>query len=1156
MTTAEFLNELENFKIVPPEIMQKLRSKIEKTDKDVSAKSIAKYLIDKGYLTNYQANQILTGATKAAASEELDLDVPSQQTDDTNELLKDLNPAANATKPTIEQTRNYTEQDIVDLGDADIGNEIIEPVGTEMLQQDFDPISGQPVGGYDPLGGSYDGDLGGEEEADPNEVFRGKKSKKNQWDSRWIYIGSSILALLGMLGVILAFTIFKADSSKLWETAVDNFNNGRYSQALADFENYVKSFPSDSKVADAQVKIANCTLRTSYDSKQWENTLTRAETVLPELLAVLEEEEQVEKFGDLRSELGVILPGTALGFSSKGLDSDDVEVKKSQLALAEQTMQLIDNPTYVPSSEKRKPGVATNLTLLADNIAKIKRQITMERDYVTAVDSMNSLTDSGDTKAAFQTFLELTSKYPELKVREEIQQAMMNISLREAELVETIDVDLATPDRPASPISSSVVLATKTGKKSILGLSNEMLVYLIDGTLYGIQAVDGNVIWQRYLGVETLIEPVWLGEPNKSDVIAVDSENHDLIRFSSTDGAELWRVNIGEPFAQPNVTPLGLLVTTRSGKVMNIEPADGSTGQAAQVPKECSVSGVVISGLPFIYQLADDSNLYVISAETMTCREVFYLGHDPGSVSVRPFVISGFMLVPVNAANYCNLHVLKPFENGLKLDDAQTSIRFKGQVKSPIIRYNRWAIVMSDTGDLQMIEINKADEELPAETVVSQAVAVKRVGSNYLLADSQQLWICGGYGIRRFRIQNAVGKFSEKGVTNNLDAFLGPLSLNGETLFHLRRRSSSSMVSVSAVDSETLKEIWRTDFAAPLAGPPITDGDRMIAVSAQGDVFEITDDVVDQGRSNSPSVRGSTVVQSLVFDNMVDFGDRYVVTGPADRKSILALNMSESPPSKLSELQPPADKPACDPVAFGDTLLVATKRGQVFRIDPRTGRPVGAPFQPPLTPNTDTFWRRPLVLDSQKRFMIGDAEGQLFLVESEGDNSLQKIHELQLDGLLLSPLVGAAGSAYAVVRDDSGDLLVGIPYADQMQVTGSVALPGGYVAGPLPIGDDLMVVLVDTGETVCFNTALEQQWAVEIPPGDNDQLAGAPVLLNGQLVMAFVSGKIVAVDPASGEVKNSVDLGRPISHPPVELNGKLLVTGTDGTLHQLDALNW
>ncbi|MCP4099749.1 MAG: hypothetical protein GY748_26335, partial [Planctomycetaceae bacterium] len=188
-----------------------------------------------------------------------------------------------------------------------------------------------------------------------------------------------------------------------------------------------------------------------------------------------------------------------------------------------------------------------------------KRQITMERDYVTAVDSMNSLTDSGDTKAAFQTFLELTSKYPELKVREEIQQAMMNISLREAELVETIDVDLATPDRPASPISSSVVLATKTGKKSILGLSNEMLVYLIDGTLYGIQAVDGNVIWQRYLGVETLIEPVWLGEPNKSDVIAVDSENHDLIRFSSTDGAELWRVNIGEPFAQPNVTPLGLL---------------------------------------------------------------------------------------------------------------------------------------------------------------------------------------------------------------------------------------------------------------------------------------------------------------------------------------------------------------------------------------------------------------------------------------------------------------------------------------------------------------------------------------------------------------------------------------------------------------------
>jgi len=392
MTTEEFLNELDNFKIVPPEIMQKLRNKLGKTEKDVTAKSVAKYLIDKGYLTSYQANQILTGATKANQEEELSLDVSAEQVEDTNELLKDLNPSAKAANPAVELTQAYTPEEA-----EDPGQELIEVDPIEVGAGNFDPLSGQAVAGFDPIGGGLDSPLGDGEDGKGSDKFLGKKGKKNQWDSRWIYIGTAILALLGMVGVILAFVIFQADSSKMWEQAIDSFNNGRYSQALADFENYIKSFPSDTKVPDAQVKIANCKLRTSYDSGQWENTLTRAETVLPELLAILEEEEQVEKFSDLRSELGVMLPGTALGFTNKGLDSDDVETKKSQLGLAEQTMVLIDNPTYVPSSEKRKPGVAANLTLLADNIAKINRQITMEKDYVTGVDSMNSLTASGDT---------------------------------------------------------------------------------------------------------------------------------------------------------------------------------------------------------------------------------------------------------------------------------------------------------------------------------------------------------------------------------------------------------------------------------------------------------------------------------------------------------------------------------------------------------------------------------------------------------------------------------------------------------------------------------------------------------------------------------------------------------------------------------------
>ena len=933
-------------------------------------------------------------------------------------MLKDLNPAATVREPAADKTRAFSDADAANLAGRDVSIEVVNVEIEQTVQHGLDPAMDAPQHAYDPLGGGFESHLGevGDEASTELDSFHGKKSKKNQWDSKWIFIGSSVLALLGMVALILAFTIFKADSAKLWEQATENFNNFRYAAAMGDLELFIKNFPGDSHAPDAKVKIANCKLRISYDTKQWSTTLIRAKKVLPELKADLEAEEMGEKFADLRSELGVILPGTALGFTEIGLGTDDVETKKEQLKLAKETMVLIDNPAYVPGSEKRKPAVNLNLQTLQDNISKIQRQIKMEHDYFVAVNTMNSLTEQGDTRTAFQTFQDLTSIYPELKTREELQQAMHAISLREADLVETIDVDLANSEAPTSAITSSVILATKSGQSQVAGLGSEMLVYLVDGSLYGVRAVDGFVIWRKYVGVQTDIDPVWLQDENKSDLIVVDSRSYDLIRISATDGTERWRVNIGEPFAQPNVVPIGLLVTTHSGKVMLIEPSNGSATQAAQVPKDCSVSGVMIGDLPFIYQIAVDSNVYVISSETMTCREVFYLGHDSSSVSVPPFVMSGHIIVPVNAANYCNLNILKPFENGLKLDYAQVSLRMVGQVNTPIARYNRWGLVMSDRGDLQMLEVNKADEEQPVSVVVKQKISSKRKGSNYLKAVSGQLWICSGSGIRRFKIQKAAGQFKEETVANNLDSFVGPGFLVGETFFHIRRRNRSSLVSVSAVDSDSLKELWRTDFAAPLAGPPISDGSNTLAVSAQGDVFEIDEQTLADGFSNSPTVRGSTVVQSLVFDHVVDFGGKYVMTGPLNRRSILAVDMSQSPPSKLTDLKPPADKPSCQPIAFGDELLVANRRGQVFRINTQTGHPVGAPFQPKLAPNTETKWRIPAVVETAKRFVIGDDTGRIFLVQAEGSKSLQKLDEIEQPGDLLSPLVALDGNVFGVTR--------------------------------------------------------------------------------------------------------------------------------------------
>ena len=192
---------------------------------------------------------------------------------------------------------------------------------------------------------------------------------------------------------------------------------------------------------------------------------------------------------------------------------------------------------------------------------------------------------------------------------------------------------------------------------------------------------------------------------------------------------------------------------------------------------------------------------------------------------------------------------------------------------------------------------------------------------------------------------------------------------------------------------------------------------------------------------------------------------------------------------------------------------------------------------------------------NDSRFIIGDENGRIFLVEADGEKSLQKLDEMEQNGDLISAMIGVDGAAYAVSRDDSGDRVVMIPFADKLETAFESDLPAGYVAGPFAISDTNLIVLLDSGETVCFNSRLEQLWQVTLPEDGSDRLAGKPTMLEDRLVVAFESGKVLAIDPQTGQINGSVDLQQPIAYPPIKIGDKYFVTGADGALHQLQGLS-
>ena len=231
---------------------------------------------------------------------------------------------------------------------------------------------------------------------------------------------------------------------------------------------------------------------------------------------------------------------------------------------------------------------------------------------------------------------------------------MLTISAKETELVKTIDLSIptSTEARPTI-VTSSVVLAAKSGEPVDV-LEGEVVNFLADGSVYGINAGDGTIVWRQFVGYETDILPQ---ELNDDLILVADEHNFELFAVERLTGKVSWRAEIGESFVKPSLGDKMIVVTTQSGKVIQLNSANGQVEQAIQLPQKTNLGALIGTKDPYIYQTGSYSNLYVISSQDFSCKEVHYIGHAQGSIVSAPVAWSGYILVAVNGSGFCNLHV-------------------------------------------------------------------------------------------------------------------------------------------------------------------------------------------------------------------------------------------------------------------------------------------------------------------------------------------------------------------------------------------------------------------------------------------------------------------------------------------------------------------
>jgi hypothetical protein len=157
--------------------------------------------------------------------------------------------------------------------------------------------------------------------------------------------------------------------------------------------------------------------------------------------------------------------------------------------------------------------------------------------------------------------------------------------------------------------------------------------------------------------------------------------------------------------------------------------------------------------------------------------------------------------------------------------------------------------------------------------------------------------------------------------------------------------------------------------------------------------------------------------------------------------------------------------------------------------------------------------------------------------------TLRSLTEVDIDGTAVGPLAMLGTQVAAVVTNQSDESLLVFDGTSLAKV-GSTALDGRWQAGPFAL--DAETVLVQTERKLqAFGAAAAKRWEIEFP---RVRLAADPVVGPTGLAIAATDGQAWLIDPASGEIRNHVDGGQPLSAAPLAVPGGMMLGTDEGTV--------
>jgi len=1157
-----FLKVLAQKDLLPSEAIRKLRRQIEESPTPIPAEAVAKRLIKKGYLTAPLAKRMLK--TAAAAEKKLKAKdaaekAPPAKPAKPEESTLGFAPAAAKPEEMEEDEFALAETEVFDLVEPEPIVEKPKPAAAspaaprgddaavEGEVADDDVVEGEIVvdAAAADTAAVYDADAGDHLSTRRRKGLAGmldailphrrRARKENPWDSSLILVGGGGLLLLVIVCVVLVWLLFGQSGDQMLDSAKEFYRQGAYTNAIAEYDRFLSKYPGHKGASLAKVQRGLAQLRQAVELT---SNHTQSLAVAKEVLGKIRSE---DAFGEAKVELKGLLEKTAKGLS----DQARKEANPKLVAQTREAVKLIED-NIVPS--QRSKALMDDIAL---SLKITEREIARDDELQKAVAAMDEMIAKGKPERAYNVRRTLLKAYPDLLDNELLHEAVLRVAAAEQGAVKFVDqASPAQTPEPAVADRPAVAIARRDLRREVPGATGGVVYALAKGAAYGLDAATGRVLWRRFVGYandgSTLrLAPTPLADKPGSDALLVDVQRQALVRIEAATGRVRWQQTIGEPLHPYPVLDQAnrVLLATVSGRLILIDVPSGNSPGFIQIPQKLSAPPAVDAQSGRIFQVAEHSNLYVLSPEGL-CEAVVYLAHEPGTVTAAPVVISRLLVVAENRgfrSALLRVFSLEADKEGRSLAEVQ-KIEIEGHVDVPPLVSRSRLLVTTDSGRVVAYRVSGTNDRQPLEQVAQLQTSDEPNLIRFPLLARDQFFVADRT-LTKYELQASLGSFRTVWTTAIGSTFLQPLTSLGQTVFAVRRCANLPGVQVAAVPMDKPAPFWQTNLAVPLVGEPVVSPTGNVeVVTALGSLVQVpaaklaTQTTIDQP---VVALRAEDLRQAV--EDVLRMPNGTIVLSTGAGSDQLAVFDPRRSPKQFRPIVL-ADPLGANPAPMANGLLVPSQLGQVYLIDPGTGGRLAEPFQTKLVAGAKVAWRRPVPIDSDS-VILSDGETKIYrlAIKDQPVRQVAAVAEVTLAGPIASDLAVLGGLVSAANQD--GQLLRWrLP---DLTPEEPVALGGRVTWGPRRAGQNLFLT-TENEQLFCLDDAGKVVWQVMLTHGP---LAGPPLSVGGDFLLAFVDGTLARVEGVSGKEMAQTRTGTPLGAGPVLVGEDVLLVGNDGTLY-------